>query len=110
MGALHRLRTKRRRERALPGLLFFRVEWGRVITDLIDPHTTSYEDAAAKANGLAIYARDHGDHFGRVHMLDKIDGKILRLDLKDSKVRDQLLTVTNSEQLQAVYRSAGLPL
>lgn len=93
-----------------PDFLFFREAGGKLLVDLIDPHTPSFEDAAAKAKGLATFARDYGDHFGRIELVAEVGGAIRRLNAKETKVRGQLLTVTNSEQLLAVYSAHGAPL
>jgi type III restriction enzyme len=90
-----------------PDFLVFRRDGNKVTVDLIDPHTTSFEDAAAKAKGYAAYARDHFDRFGRIELIDKIDGDVRSLNMKDPKVQGLVLTVTNSEQLVGIYKAHG---
>ena len=60
-----------------------------------------------KAKGLAVYAQDHGHRFGRIELLDKIGGSLLRLDMKDKKVRDQVKAVANNDGLVTLYKAAG---
>ena len=65
------------------------------------------DDAVMKAKGLAVYAQDHGHRFGRIELLDKIGGSLLRLDMKDKKVRDQVKAVANNDGLVTLYKAAG---
>ena len=90
-----------------PDFLFFRQEDSRVVVDILDPHGAHLDDAVMKAKGLAVYAQDHGQRFGRIELLDKIGGSLLRLDMKDKKVRDQVKAVANNDGLVALYRAVG---
>ena len=90
-----------------PDFLFFRQEGDRVVTDILDPHGAHLDDAVMKAKGLALYAQNQGHRFGRIHLLDKIEGRLLRLDLKDKKIRDQVNAVANNDGLVAVYKASG---
>ena len=90
-----------------PDFLFFRQEGDRVVIDILDPHGAHLDDAVMKARGLAVYAEDHGHRFGRIELLDKIEGRLLRLDLKNKKVRDQVKAIANNDGLVALYKAVG---
>lgn len=90
-----------------PDFLFFRQVGDKVVIDILDPHGAHLPDAVMKAKGLAVYAQDHGHRFGRIELLDKIDGSLLRLDMKDKKVRDQVKAVANNDGLVALYKAVG---
>ena len=88
-----------------PDYLFFRQQDDRIVIDIIDPHGSHLPDAVTKAKGLAWYAEQHGHRFGRIEILDWIEGRLRRLDLKDHKIREQLNAVTNSDGLTALYKT-----
>ena len=87
-----------------PDFLFFRQEADRIVIDILDPHGAHLPDAVSKAKGLALYAKDHGHRFGRIEILDRIDGRLHRLNLKDHKTRDQINTITNNDSLTVFYK------
>jgi len=90
-----------------PDFLFFRQQDDRIVIDIIDPHGSHLPDAVTKAKGLALYAEQHGHRFGRIEILDWIDGQLRRLDLKDHSIRNQINAVANSDGLTALYRAEG---
>ena len=91
-----------------PDFLFFRQEGDRVTVDILDPHGVHLDDAVMKAKGLAQYAQSHRHRFGRIELLDKIDGQLPRLNLKDKKIRDQINAVANNDGLLAIYKAVGV--
>ena len=90
-----------------PDFLFFRQRGDRIVVDILDPHGAHLDDAVTKAKGLALYAKEHGHRFGRIEILDRIEGRIRRLDLKDHRIRDQINAVTNNDGLTALYKAEG---
>lgn len=90
-----------------PDFLFFREEGAKVVVDILDPHGAHLDDAVMKAKGLAVYAEDHGHRFGRIELIDKIDGRLRTLDLKDKKIRDQAKVLVTNDALVALYKAAG---
>ena len=90
-----------------PDFLFFREEGDRVVIDILDPHGAHLPDAVTKAKGLARYAKEHGHRFGRIEIIDKTDGQLRRLNLKDHKIRNQVNTVTNTDGLTGLYIAEG---
>ena len=92
----------------IPDFLFFRQEGDRVTVDILDPHGVHLDDAVMKAKGLAQYAQSHRHRFGRIELLDKIDGQLPRLNLKDKKIRDQINAMANNDGLLAIYKAVGV--
>ena len=90
-----------------PDFLFFRQAGDKVVIDILDPHGWHLPEAVQKAVGLSLIAEEHGHRFGRIEVIDKIEGQLLRLDLKDKTVRKQVQAVTTSDGLHAIYEVAG---
>lgn len=86
-----------------PDFLFVRKGSGGLVVDLIEPHTISLADAPAKAAGLAKFASQHFDAFGRIELI-LLDGKAeKRLDLTDEKTRNRVRAVTLPAQLRQLF-------
>jgi type III restriction enzyme len=89
-----------------PDLLVFRKTKTKVEIDILEPHGDQFADHLPKAQGLARYAMQHGDTFGRIEMIRLVKGKLERLDMKDDKVRSKVLKAT-AEQLGELYEKFG---
>lgn len=86
-----------------PDFLVVRKVAGEFLFDILDPHTISLADAPAKAAGLAKFAAQHADKFGRIELI-MVDGKAhKRLDLTDETVRNRVRGVKLVEQLKALF-------
>jgi type III restriction enzyme len=90
-----------------PDLLVFRREGSKIKTDILDPHDEERADAAAKAVGLANFARKHGAAFGRIEIIRIVKDKIERLRLHQESVRDKVLKVTDLKHLAELYEQHG---
>ncbi|MDX2199392.1 MAG: hypothetical protein SF069_10540 [Phycisphaerae bacterium] len=90
-----------------PDMLVFRRVKNKVVIDILDPHGDQFADALSKAQGLAHYAKAHGDLFSRIEMIRIEKGKAERLDLQDEKVRGKVLKATSAEQLADLYVEHG---
>lgn len=89
-----------------PELLILRSEGKRLVVDLIEPHTISLADAPAKAAGLAKFAAQHADKFGRIELILLHDKASKRLDLTDEVVRNKVKQITLSQQLRQLFDEA----
>lgn len=89
-----------------PDFLFVRQTEGGLVVDLLDPHATSFGDAAPKAVGLAQYAEKHGQHYGRIEMIIKDGDHLGRLNLQDEAKRAKVLAVTTSDELLQLFEQA----
>ncbi|HSC21040.1 MAG TPA: hypothetical protein VLC07_04870, partial [Solirubrobacterales bacterium] len=72
-----------------PDFVVFRMQGGMVVVDLLEPHSQRESDSVAKARGLATFAGNHGDRFGRIELIDEIkvgpQKRLKRLPLKEGK-------------------------
>jgi type III restriction enzyme len=90
-----------------PDFLFIRKEKDRYVVDLVEPHTISLSDAPAKAAGLAKFAAQHADKFGRIELI-LLDGTgAKRLDLTDEIVRNRVRGVKLLEQLKQLFNETS---
>ncbi len=86
-----------------PDFIVVRSEGGNLVVDIIEPHTISLADAPAKAAGLAKFAAQHADKFGRIELI-LLDGKASkRLDLTDETVRNKVKATKLIEQLRQLF-------
>lgn len=90
-----------------PDLLVFRSEDGRAIVDLIDPHDPGRDEAAPKAAGLALFAKEQGHMFGRIWLVAKVEGSYRILDLQEPKTRQAVEKVGSSSELKNLYSTLG---
>jgi type III restriction enzyme len=87
-----------------PDLLVFRAkEGGGLAVDILDPHTHSLSDAADKARGLAEYADKHFNLFGRIELIRQVAGKLQRVDLRRTGIRDDMKAVSGKDHLDALF-------
>jgi type III restriction enzyme len=89
-----------------PDFLIVRSEAGNPVVDIVDPHTISLADAPAKAAGLAKFAAEHANKFGRIELI-MVDGKTSkRLELTDESVRNKVRRITLPTQLRQLFAEA----
>lgn len=71
-----------------PDFLFFAEDSkGRIVVDIVDPHSIGWGDALAKLQGLARYASTHADVFRRIEAVAEVKGRLRVLDLTRVDVR-----------------------
>jgi type III restriction enzyme len=90
-----------------PDFLFFRRQGEGIVIDILEPHSLSHDDSAAKAKGLADFALRHGDEFGRIELIVKEKDKLIRLDVNRDKIRDKVRAVSTNQHLRQLFESAG---
>lgn len=90
-----------------PDFIIVRKEGDVFIFDIIEPHRPAEGDTYAKAKGLAQYARDHGDLFGRLVMcrVESKNGKeiISSFDVNDPDTRERVLKLHSNDEVLALY-------
>jgi hypothetical protein len=85
-----------------PDFIFFsRVEGGKVVADIVDPHGLHLSDTLAKLQGLAQYAEKHVTVYRRIESVAAIKGKLRVLDLTRLNVRNAIAQAKDSESLFA---------
>src|SRR6185437_5363755 len=72
-------------------LLTFRRHQNGVLLDILEPHGDQFADHLPKAQGLARYAKEHGEGFGRIEMIRLVKGKLERLDMQEERCRGKVL-------------------
>jgi type III restriction enzyme len=86
-----------------PDFLFFRKEGKHIVVDIVEPHTTSKSDSLSKAQGLAEFAAEHGDDYGRIEFIDFVgtgkNKKLARINLKDAKIQKRVKSIDTSDAL-----------
>jgi hypothetical protein len=75
----------------------------KIVVDILDPHSSSYSDAIPKAKGLAKFAETHGEQFGRIELIHKVNGQLKRIDLKDEATRKKILKATEKPHLDKLF-------
>lgn len=92
-----------------PDFVFFsKMADGTIKPSIVDPHGVYLADALPKLRGLAEYSREYGDCFKRIEAIDRIDGEIMFLDMKNDAVIDVVLSEDNVEAL-SLFRIYGNP-
>jgi type III restriction enzyme len=90
-----------------PDLLVFRRAGGGILCDIYEPHAIAYKDSVHKARGLAEFARDYGERFGRIQLITELKrGTFKRLRFDDLAVRDKVLGVVSDEHLRQLFEEA----
>lgn len=88
-------------------------ENGGYLLDILEPHSSQFDDNLPKAQGLADYANDINNlsKLSRIQLIrvdDKAVGKkIVRLDFTLSKIRDEVRTARSSEDLNHIFEKYG---
>ena len=89
-----------------PDFLLVRKEGKQLVIDILDPHSIALADAPAKAAGLAKFAAQHADEFGRIDLI-LLDGKSWkRISLADETVREKVRGVKLSDQMKKLFDEA----
>jgi type III restriction enzyme len=89
-----------------PDLLVFRRQDDGLVCDILEPHSPDFADTVAKAKGLAAFARDHGDEFGRIRLIAKLGKGYKAIALDDVDMRDKVLGVATKEHLDQLFAAA----
>ena len=82
-----------------PDFLFFAETDGKVVADLVDPHSLHLADALPKLQGLALYAEQHSHAYRRIESIAEVKGKLRILDLKRHDVQQAIATAKDAVSL-----------
>lgn len=86
-----------------PDFVFFVEQDGKVMVDIVDPHSFHLADALSKLQGLARYAETQSQVYRRIEVVAETGGNLRVLDLTRADVRQAVKDATNAESL---YKSA----
>lgn len=76
---------------------------GKVLVDIIDPHSFHLADALSKLQGLTCYTETHSQVYRRIEAVAEVGEKLRVLDMTWTDVRQAVKNATNAE---ALYKSA----
>jgi type III restriction enzyme len=83
-----------------PDFIFFATLGnGKVIADIVDPHSPHLADALPKLQGLALYAETHAKAYRRIESVAEVKGKLRILDLTREEVRKAVAGATDAKAL-----------
>ncbi len=91
-----------------PDMLIVRADAGGYVFDILEPHDGSRKDNCPKAVGLARFADQHWDKFGRIELIRELrgpDGQMhfYRLDMAKMAVRNKVRGITNNAELDRIF-------
>ena len=82
-----------------PDFIFFAQQNGKIVVDLVDPHSVHLADALSKLQGLVTYVEAHGKAYRRIESVAEALGKLRVLDLTRADVQQAIKTATNARGL-----------
>lgn len=91
-----------------PDLLIVRADAHGYVFDILEPHDGSRKDNCPKAVGLAKFAEEHWDKYGRIELIREMrgaDGRthFYRLDMAKTAVRNRVRGITNNAELDRIF-------
>ena len=91
-----------------PDMLIVRADVGGYVFDILEPHDGSRKDNCLKAVGLAKFAEQHWDKFGRIKLIRQMKGPdnlnhFYRLDMGKAAVRNRVRGITNNSELDRIF-------
>lgn len=91
-----------------PDLIIVRTDEHGYIFDILEPHDSNRKDNYPKAVGLAKFAEEHWDKFGRIQLIRKKTGPdgrehFYRLDMATVAVRNKVRGITSNEELDRIF-------
>ena len=84
-----------------PDFIFFATQDGKVVADLVDPHSLHLADALTKLQGLALYAETHTKVYRRIESVAEAMGRLRVLDLTKEEVRSAIASAKDAASLFA---------
>jgi len=91
-----------------PDIVVVRADVHGYVFDVLEPHDPSRKDNYPKAVGLAKFAENHGEHFGRIQLIRKAKGAdrrdhFYRLDMGKINIRNKVRGVTSNAELDRIF-------
>jgi len=83
-----------------PDFIFFaKLDDGKVVADIVDPHGLYLADALPKLQGLALYAEAHPKAYRRIESVAEIKSKLRVMDLTRGDVRKAIADAKDAASL-----------
>jgi type III restriction enzyme len=73
------------------------------VVDILEPHNDSYVDALPKAIGLAKFAEEHGEEFGRFIFARKVGNNWQYADMSDKTTRAKTLKMQPGSDIGGLF-------
>src|SRR5450756_1045013 len=73
------------------------------VVDILEPHNDSYVDALPKAIGLAKFAEEHGEEFGRFIFARKVGNNWQYADMSDKGTREKILKTQPGSDIAGLF-------
>lgn len=89
-----------------PDFLIVRKDEIGFVVDILEPHDGSRKDNLGKAKGFAEYARQNPG-VGRLQLIRLQNGRIKRLDMSRSAVRDRVSHALTNDELDHIFDEDG---
>lgn len=89
-----------------PDFLIIRKDEMGFVIDILEPHDGTRTDNLGKAKGFAEYAR-HNPGVGRLQLIRLLNGRINRLDMSRSAVRDCVSHAMSNDELDHIFDEDG---
>lgn len=96
-----------------PDLIIIRKDAHGYIFDVLEPHDSSRNDNCEKAKGLARFAENHWQLFGRIQLIRKINGPdgadhYFRLDMSKASTRNKVRMIADNHALDELFRNEAI--
>ena len=89
-----------------PDFLIIRKDEMGFVIDILEPHDGTRTDNLGKAKGFAEYARQNPG-VGRLQLIRLLNGRIKRLDMSCSAVRDRVSHAMSNDELDRIFDEDG---
>lgn len=89
-----------------PDFLIVRKDEMGYVIDILEPHDGTRTDNLGKAKGFAEYARQNPG-VGRLQLIRLLNGRIKRLDMSRSAVRDRVSHAMSNDELDHIFDEDG---
>lgn len=86
-----------------PDFLVVRKLGDNLIIDILEPHRDDLDDNWKKAVGLAKFAGEHWNSFGRIELIRKSGTRLKRLNFNDENVRTRVAGVKSNDHLDTLF-------
>ena len=73
------------------------------VVDVLEPHDDTRTDTIPKAIGLAKFAEEHGEKFGRLIIARKKGGLWQIVDVNKNDTRDRVIKMGNSTNIESLF-------
>ena len=86
-----------------PDFVIVRKSGKGFIVDILEPHDMSRVDTVPKAIGLAKFADEHGEEFGRLIIARKDGGKMQTADVNEKSVREKTKQMKPASSVDGLF-------